>query len=109
MLPTPRAVRQSPSVHGLMAWGGVFLVVLATASGPAGAGGNGTFSDQTAASQVVASYSGSDVHSFHGGGVVGDFNGDGWQDIFFPGGGGSGDKLFINDGGGTFTEARTVS
>ncbi|MEM7351168.1 MAG: CRTAC1 family protein [Acidobacteriota bacterium] len=44
------------------------------------------------------------MHSFHGGGVVGDFDGDGWQDIFFPGGGDSGDKLFINNGNGTFTD-----
>ncbi len=83
---------------------GLFLFVLATFSVTAWAGGNGAFSDQTAASQVVASYSGDNVHNFHGGGVVGDFDNDGWQDIFFPGGGGTGDKLFINNGDGSFTD-----
>ncbi len=38
-----------------------------------------------------------------GGLAVGDFNNDGWQDIFWIGGGLAADRLFINDGDGTFT------
>jgi hypothetical protein len=37
-------------------------------------------------------------------GAAGDFNRDGWQDLFVTGGGTSEDKLFLNDGDGTFTE-----
>ena len=40
-----------------------------------------------------------------GGGTVGDFNGDGWPDVFVPSGGTRPDFLFINDGDGTFTES----
>ncbi len=39
-----------------------------------------------------------------GGGAVGDFNGDGWQDVFFLSGGTGFDKLFINNQDGTFTD-----
>ncbi|MHC4303654.1 MAG: FG-GAP-like repeat-containing protein [Planctomycetota bacterium] len=39
-----------------------------------------------------------------GGGAVGDFNNDGWQDVLFIASGGAPDKLFINDGDGTFTD-----
>ena len=38
-----------------------------------------------------------------GGVAVGDFNRDGWPDVFVIGGGQTPDKLFINDGDGTFT------
>ncbi len=38
------------------------------------------------------------------GGAVGDFNNDGWQDLFVIHGGTEPDKLFINDGDGTFTD-----
>lgn len=40
-----------------------------------------------------------------GGGTVGDFNADGWPDLFVPSGGRSPDFLYINDGDGTFTES----
>jgi len=39
-----------------------------------------------------------------GGGAVGDFNNDGWQDLFVIMGGLEPDKLFINNGDGTFTD-----
>jgi hypothetical protein len=39
-----------------------------------------------------------------GGGAVGDFNNDGWQDLLFITSGDAPDKLFINDGDGTFTD-----
>ncbi len=42
-----------------------------------------------------------------GGGAVGDFNGDGWPDVFLLGGGGRADGLFINNGDGTFTDRAT--
>ncbi|MEQ8850694.1 MAG: FG-GAP-like repeat-containing protein [Phycisphaerales bacterium] len=41
-------------------------------------------------------------HMFAGG-AVGDFNGDGWQDLFVLSGGAGPDALYINDGDGTFT------
>jgi hypothetical protein len=39
-----------------------------------------------------------------GGAAAGDFNKDGFQDLFFIGGGVNPDSLFINDGDGTFTD-----
>ena len=39
-----------------------------------------------------------------GGGTVGDFNRDGWQDIFFLAGGNQADALYVSNGDGTFTE-----
>ncbi len=66
-------------------------------------GGTPGFSDQTTDAGVVASYSPA-VAGFLAGGVVGDFNRDGWQDIFYPAGGDVADKLFINNGDGTFVD-----
>lgn len=98
----PRPLRLTPSSHWTLFLAGLFLTLLLAA--PIWAGGNGSFSDQTVASGLIASYSPSNVHGFHGGGVVGDFNRDGWQDVFYPAGGNSPDKLFINNGDGTFTD-----
>ncbi len=39
-----------------------------------------------------------------GGGTVGDFNADGYPDIYLLGGGARADALYINDGDGTFTD-----
>ena len=39
-----------------------------------------------------------------GGGSVGDFDRDGWQDVFVCGGGEAPDRLFLGDGDGTFTD-----
>ncbi len=70
---------------------------------PAGAQ-TAMFSDQTAATGVVASHVPTYTASFVAGGAVGDFNRDGFQDIFIPSGGGVPDRLFINNGNGTFTD-----
>ena len=43
----------------------------------------------------------------HGGGVVGDFNNDGYHDIFMLTGGGAPDQFYINNTDGTFTEQAT--
>jgi enediyne biosynthesis protein E4 len=40
-----------------------------------------------------------------GGGTIGDFNSDGWPDVYMPSGGLVPDYLYINDGDGTFTES----
>ncbi len=45
-----------------------------------------------------------DTAKMRGGGAIGDFNNDGWQDIFVVGGGLEEDALFLNDGDGTFTD-----
>ena len=44
------------------------------------------------------------VADMTGGAAVGDFNRDGWQDIFLLGGGGAVDALYLNNGDGTFTD-----
>ncbi len=38
------------------------------------------------------------------GGAVGDFDRDGWQDLFVPSGGTTPDRLYMNNGDGTFTD-----
>ncbi len=68
------------------------------------AGGVMSFSNQSAAAGVSVSHSPTYGDSFLAGGAVGDFNDDGFQDIFFPRGGGGPDRLYINDGDGTFTD-----
>ena len=63
------------------------------------------FQNQTAAVGLVGGQSPTMVpDGFLAGGTVGDFSGDGFQDIYIPGGGGQPDRLFINDGDGTFTD-----
>ena len=44
------------------------------------------------------------VADMTGGAAVGDFNRDGWQDIFLLGGSGAVDALYLNNGDGTFTD-----
>lgn len=78
------------------------------AMSPACLAGGASFSDQTASSGLTVSQltAGFVQFQYSGGGAVGDFNNDGWQDLFFLSGGLGNvpDKLFINDGDGTFTE-----
>lgn len=100
---TSRSLRLTPSARP-MTWLQTGLLITLLTTIPVMAGGNGAFSDQTSSVQLSASYSPGNVHGFHGGGAVGDFNGDGWQDVFYPAGGNTPDKLFINNGDGTFTD-----
>ena len=44
------------------------------------------------------------VPAMGGGGAVGDFNNDGWQDLLFLAGGGGADALYLNNGDGTFSD-----
>lgn len=65
------------------------------------------FSDQTIASGLVFTHTLGETHTgkqMEGGGTVGDFNRDGWPDLFIMGGGGRPDGLFINNQDGTFTD-----
>lgn len=67
------------------------------------------FSDRTAqagltAVNTVAPPPVSETWLMTGGAAVGDFNNDGWQDVFVLGGPGAPDKLYINNHDGTFTD-----
>lgn len=67
------------------------------------------FTDQTVAASLNVVHQpsitciGPNYH-FTGGMAAADFNNDGWQDVFWIGGGLTPDRLFINDGDGTFTD-----
>ncbi len=63
-----------------------------------------SFSNQTAGAGIAATHQPMYFDSFLAGGAVGDFNGDGFQDIFYPAGGGAPDCLYLNNGDGTFTD-----
>jgi hypothetical protein len=66
------------------------------------------FTDRTAAAGIVhTAVLETDMNGIHmfNGGAVGDFDRDGWPDIFLLGGGGvTADALYINNGDGTFTD-----
>lgn len=70
--------------------------------------GDVSFTDVTSQAGVNVTHdtSGFLRESYAGGGTVGDFNNDGWQDLFvFSGGDGNEpDHLFINNGDGTFSD-----
>ena len=90
-------------MNRILSLGAAMTGVAILASSAAGEG-TPAFSDQTVAAEINAVQSpASGLHSYLAGGTVGDFNGDGWQDIYFAGGGGTPDQLLINDGDGTFT------
>jgi hypothetical protein len=85
----------------------VGLVVLAWATAGPALAADAAFSNQTLAAglNVAHSTNGFSQFGYAGGGAVGDFNRDGWMDVFMCSGGNGGkpDYLFINDGDGTFT------
>ena len=64
------------------------------------------FEDVSAAAALTAARSPlpDGVPAMGGGGAVGDFNNDGWQDLFFLAGGGGPDALYLNNGDGTFSD-----
>ncbi len=81
------------------------LVLCLLSALPAGAQ---SFSDQTTAAGLnfTPSVTGPSTtnHRYYPGGAVGDFNRDGWPDLFLIGGNGVADALYINNGSGTFTD-----
>jgi hypothetical protein len=66
----------------------------------------GSFSDQTAAAGIVASHfpAYAATTTYAAGGTVGDFDNDGYPDIFVLTGGGGPDQLLMNQGDGTFVD-----
>ena len=66
-----------------------------------------SFSEQTGPAGLSFRHKHSGFHpaaAQDGGGAVGDFNRDGWPDLFVIGGGGVPDALFMNQGDGTFVD-----
>ena len=88
----------------------IFFVLLLPQTSSATLQGGSTlqFSNQTLTATVNLTHStpitSGDGAQMISGGAVGDFNNDGWQDLFVIGGGYEADKLFINQGDGTFTD-----
>lgn len=88
------------------------FVSLGVAIGAAAVGHAGAqplFRDETASRGLLCRYSApptaapAQIHPMTGGAAAGDFNRDGWQDLFVLAGGAEPDQLFINNGDGTFT------
>ncbi|MEL7448732.1 MAG: CRTAC1 family protein [Pseudomonadota bacterium] len=85
----------------------LLLAALALPASPASFASTPVFSDQTAASGLTFVHrpaSSNPSRPMAAGGAVGDFNGDGYPDLFVIGGGNVADALFLNNGDGTFTD-----
>ncbi|MCA8940942.1 MAG: CRTAC1 family protein [Planctomycetes bacterium] len=65
------------------------------------------FSDRTAQAGITHSHQPAYAAGFAAGGAVGDFNRDGFQDIYLASGGVQRDRLYINNGDGTFSNRAT--
>ncbi|MHC5022280.1 MAG: CRTAC1 family protein [Planctomycetota bacterium] len=82
------------------AWGVTALIAAALPAIPAG--GQVVLTDATAEANLIATHAPDETaipgsqEWMTGGLAVGDFNRDGWPDIFYVGGGGQPDRLFIN-------------
>lgn len=66
-----------------------------------------TFTNQTVAANLAfrhATPATTELNMMTGGAAAGDFNNDGWIDLFVVGGGATPDALYINQGDGTFVE-----
>lgn len=99
------ANRVIPTETGARGAVAVCVAILGLHGGPAVAGTR--FSDQTTAAGVVFEHGQARDHRsgpMGGGGAIGDFNGDGYPDLFVVGGGDVPDALFINEGDGTFSD-----
>ena len=72
----------------------------------AAAGAELSFQEATVGAGLVAERDPLDFPfaNMTGGATVGDFNRDGWQDLFLLGGGREPDALYLNNGDGTFTD-----
>ncbi|HEX9793530.1 MAG TPA: CRTAC1 family protein [Planctomycetota bacterium] len=76
-------------------------------AGAAGAQGPPAFQDATAGANFTFVHTldpGAAVNPMVAGGAVGDFDRDGWPDVFLLGGGGRPDALFMNQRDGTFLD-----
>ena len=100
-----------PSVRDVVGAGATVILLVASAlpghaqpvsAQPAGAM---AFSDQSIAAGLGARHPGAvSAPPTAPGGAVGDFDGDGWPDVFYATGGGAPDRLFQNRGDGTFVD-----
>ncbi len=89
---------------------GIFVAMVGVAVTVGAAAGQVKLTDRTAQAGLTATHQ-PDELGFPGlqewmtGGLgVGDFNNDGWMDVFWISGGTAPDRLFINNGDGTFTD-----
>ncbi len=93
---------------GILRVASIASLALATASSAYAFQGTLTFSNQTVAAGIDVKYlPGTFVSSeYIAPGACGDFNGDGFQDLFLPSGGGSNgpDRLYMNQQNGTFVD-----
>ena len=64
------------------------------------------FSEQAQAAGLTARHQPSleTLLAMTAGGAAADFNNDGWQDLYFVSGGGDPDRLYLNNGDGTFSD-----
>ena len=72
-----------------------------------------SFTDVTAASGLLVDYAPSSADNgtaiMVAGMAVGDYDGDGWEDIYWPGGSGQPSRLYRNNADGTFTDVASLA